>query len=100
MELLTDLVRGAGQAGVARVGGVPAEARGDGLGEPLDLVLLVGDQQRHVGRARDGLRIAAGGGAVLVEDGALLRQDPRAAPNVPVVGVLRHDPQGDALAAP
>src|SRR4030095_12662839 len=40
IELVADLVRGAGQAGVARVRGVPAHALGDRVGEGLDLVLL------------------------------------------------------------
>src|SRR6266446_2598916 len=50
-QLLADLVRRAGQAGVARVRGVAAHALGDGVGELLDVLFLVGDEQRHVGRA-------------------------------------------------
>src|SRR5436309_3298031 len=99
VEPVADLVRSARQAGVARVGGVAAEARGDRLGQTLDLVLPVGDEQHHVGRARDGLRIAADGGAMRVEDRSLPCQDPRAPPDIPLVGVLGHDAQGDALAA-
>src|SRR2546426_9520334 len=97
VEPVADLVRSARQAGVARVGGVAAEARGGRLGQTLDLVLPVGDEQYHVGRARDGLRIAADGGAMRVEDRSLPCQDPRAPPDIPVVGVLGHDAQGDAL---
>src|SRR5438093_5326839 len=98
IELVADLVRRTGQAGVTGVGGVAAHALGDGVGEPLDLVLPVGDEQRHVDRAPDGLRVATDCGAVLVEDLPFPRRDTRAAPDVPVVGVLGDDTQGDALA--
>src|SRR5438094_6443894 len=98
-QLLADLVRRAGQAGVARVRGVTAHALGDGVGEPLDVLFLVGDEQRHVGRAPERLRVTADGGAVLVEDLSLPPQDTGTAPAVPMVGVLGHDAQGDALPA-
>src|SRR2546422_11087636 len=98
-QLLADLVRRAGQAGVARVRGVAAHALGDRVGESLDVLFLVGDEQRHVGGAPEGLRITADSGAVLVEDLALPSQDAGPAPAVPVVGVLGHDAQRDALAA-
>ena len=74
-------------------------ALGDGLGQRLDLVWLVRDQQRHVDRPPEALGIAPDGGAVLVEDGALAGHDLGAAPDVPVIGVLGHDAQGHALAA-
>src|SRR5206468_3145844 len=80
-------------------GGVTAHALGDGVGEPLDVLFLVGDEQRHVGRAPERLRVTADGGAVLVEDLALPPQHAGAAPAVPMVGVLGHDAQGDALPA-
>src|SRR5213594_497117 len=97
IELVANLILRAGQAGVTGVGGVAAHALGDGVGEPLDLVLPVGDEQRHVDRAPDGLRVATDCGAVLVEDLPFPRRDTRAAPDVPVVGVLGDDTQGDAL---
>src|SRR5215471_16067137 len=100
MELLADLIGGARQAGVARVGGVPAHALGDRLGELVDLDLVVGDQQRHVRGALEALGIAAECSAVLVEDLALAPEDAGPAPAVPVIGVLGDDLQGDTLAAP
>src|SRR3989441_310951 len=98
IELVANLVRRTGQAGVTGVGGVAAHALGDGVGEPLDLVLSVGDEQRHVDRALDGLRVATDRGAVLVEDLSFSRRDARTAPDVPVIRVLGDDTQGDALA--
>src|SRR5207253_4945394 len=53
----------------------------------------------HVRRALEALGVAAERSAVIVEDLALAREDSRAAPAVPVVGVLRDDPEGGALAA-
>src|SRR5262245_25833389 len=100
MKLLADLIRRARQAGVTRVGGVPAHALGDRLGELVALALAVGDQQGHVRGALEALGIAAQRGAVLVEDLAFAPEDPGPAPAVPVVGVLGDDLEGDTLAAP
>src|SRR6058998_174136 len=99
VELLADLVGRARQARVARVGGVAAHALGDRVGELVDFDLVVGDQQRHVRRALEALGVSAERGAVIVEDLALSREDPRPAPAVPVVGVLGDDLERDALAA-
>src|SRR3989304_9325434 len=44
-ELPADLVRGARQAGVPRIGNVTTQARGDGLRESVHLVLPVRDEQ-------------------------------------------------------
>src|SRR5262249_12404434 len=99
MQLIADLIGRARQAGVARVGGVPAHALGDRLGELVDLDLAVGDQQGHVRGALEALRIAAERGAVLVEDLALAPEDSGPAPAVPVIGVLGDDLERDALAA-
>src|SRR6266850_6419041 len=98
-QLLANLIRRAGQAGVPRVRRVPAHALGDRVGELLDVFLLVGDEQRHVRRAAERLRIATHRGAVLVENLTLPPEHAGAAPAVPVVGVLGHDAQRDALAA-
>src|SRR5882672_6913282 len=98
-QLLANLIRRAGQAGVPRVRRVPAHALGDRVGELLDVFLLVGDEQRHVRRPPERLRVTADRGAVLVEDLALPPEHAGTAPAVPVVGVLGDDAQGDALAA-
>src|SRR5205814_9051600 len=98
-ELLADLVGGAGETGVTGIRDVAAHAGADELGERVDLRLLVGDEQRHVRGARDPFRVAADGGAMLVEDGALARGGLRPAPDVPAIRVLRDDPERDLLAA-
>src|SRR5437899_1326295 len=98
-QLVADLADGADERGVLgeRLG--HAEALRERGPQAVGLGAVVADQQRHVGRAGDGFRVAPGGAAVSVEDGALARERLGPAPDVPVIGVTRGDLERDLLAA-
>src|SRR5204862_526018 len=60
---------------------------------------VVANEQRHVRRTRDRLRVATEGAAMAVEQRALARERLGPTPDVPVVGVTRGDLERHLLAA-
>src|SRR5205823_13354199 len=98
-ELVADLADGSGERGVLRERLWHAEALGERGAQTVRLGAVVADQQRHVRRARDRLRVATEDAAMAVEQRALARERLGPTPDVPVVGVTRGDPERHLLAA-
>src|SRR6266545_3736651 len=98
-ELVLDLGDAAREHRVLGRSLVPAHALHEDLLDLVDLRAVFTEHRYHDGRAQDSLGIAPDGRAVLVEDLPLLRENVRAAPDVPVVGPARDDLERHLFAA-
>src|SRR6266540_5982621 len=84
---------------VPRLVGIGAEPRDIGLLEPGDGRAVLGDEEWHIGRAKDSRGIAAQRRAVLVENPSLVPECLGPAPGIPVIGMASGDAERDLLSA-